>query len=277
MQPYNEIILDASPLNIKIGFRTKSGGYYPLHWHDELELLYPLNGESDIMVEGVTHHQKNKELLVVESRRIHRAYHYGGSAMFLCIHLIKESLAWYFPKITNHEIYCYPDMITNETFPDYLKLCGYLKRITELYINDSPTFQLEAEGLILQTVADLIQNFSTDNVPLAGDADKLAINRIRSILAYVEEHYAQAVSLQDAADLLGVGKEYFCRYFKKNMGTSFLRYVNEVRAAHIYQDLIHTDEPVQVLMEKNGFTNQKLFNRVFKSLYGCTPSQIRKS
>ena len=72
---------------------------------------------------------------------------------------------------------------------------------------------------------------------------------------------------------LGAGVVFI---FKKNMGISFLQYLNEVRAAHIYQDLIHTDEPVQVLMEKNGFTNQKLFNRVFKELYGCTPLQARK-
>ena len=277
MQPYNEIIMDTSPLNIKLKFQTKTSGYSPLHWHDALEILYPLNGESDISIEGVTHHQKNKELLVVESKKIHRAYHYGGSAMFLCIHISKESLEWYLPKITHHEIFCCPDMVTDANFPKYFELCGFLKRITELYINDSPTFMLEAEGLILQTVAKLIQNFSTDSAPLLGETDKLAMNRIRSILQYVESHYTEPVSLQDAASLLGIGKEYFCRFFKKNMGISFLRYANHVRVSHIYQDLIHTDDPVQVLMEKNGFTNQKLFNRIFKSLYGCTPSQIRKS
>ena len=61
------------------------------------------------------------------------------------------------------------------------------------------------------------------------------------------------------------------------MGISFLRYVNQVRASHIYQDLIHTDLAIAEIMEKNGFTNQKLSNRTFKELYGCTPSKIRKS
>ena len=136
---------------------------------------------------------------------------------------------------------------------------------------------MESEGLILQVIANLVLNFATDSAPLLGDNDKLAINRIRDVIRYVETNFTEPIYLQDVADTLGISKEYFCRFFKKNMGISFVNYVNEVRAAHIYQDLIHTDDPVQIIIEKNGFTNQKLFNKTFKTLYGCTPSQIRKT
>ena len=47
MHPYNKIILEKSPLNIKIAFYTKSGGYSPLHWHEELEILYPIPDGTD--------------------------------------------------------------------------------------------------------------------------------------------------------------------------------------------------------------------------------------
>ena len=277
MHPYNEMISGTSPLNIKIAFYTKEGGYAPLHWHDFLEILYPLNGESDIMVEGITHRQKNKQPLVIDSGKIHSTHHYGKNAMFLCIHIAKENLEWYFPKIQDFQVHCYPDSIPDSVFPEYLKICDYLKQITELYITDSPTFLLESEGLVLETLSKLILNFSTDSSPLLKATDKLYLNRIREIIAYVESHFAEPISLQDGADLLGLGKEYFCRFFKKNMGISFLQYINQVRAAHIYQDLIHTDESILFLMEKNGFNNQKLFNHTFKTLYGCTPSQIRSN
>lgn len=277
MHPYNEAILETSPLDIKIAFHTRSEGYSPPHWHEALEILYPLNGESDIFIEGIPYHQKNKQLLVVDSNKVHSTQHKGNSAMFLCIHVTKKSLEWYFPRILDYHICCYPDMITDEMFPVYLSMCYCMKRITELYMTNTPTFLLESEGLILQVLSNLILHFATDSAPLLGDNDKLAMNRIREIIQYVETHFTEPVCLQDVANLLGIGKEYFCRFFKKNMGISFLNYVNEVRAAHIYHDLIHTDEPIQALMEKNGFTNQKLFNKTFKTLYGCTPSQIRKT
>ena len=105
----------------------------------------------------------------------------------------------------------------------------------------------------------------------------MTAERIRTIITYVSEHFREPITLDYISGELGLGKEYFCRFFKKHMGMSFLQYVNEVRASHIYQDLETTDTPIAELLEKNGFTNQKLFNRVFKQIYGCTPSAVRKA
>lgn len=142
---------------------------------------------------------------------------------------------------------------------------------------DIPFFRLEAEGIILQTVAQLIRYFSSTSAVQLADTHLMTIDRIRKVMSYVEEHYKENISLQDVSDLLGIGKEYFCRFFKKNMGISFLQYLNEVRLSHIYQGLMDTELPIAELMEENGFSNQKLFNRSFKALYGCTPSSVRKT
>lgn len=276
-KPYNEIILETSTLGIRFAFNTKEGGYSPLHWHEEMEILYPLNGESDVLIDGISYRLKNKQLMVIDSKKIHSTYNYGDHSMFLCIHITKKALEWYFPKIQDYHIQCYPDDVPDDQFAEYLKMNQYLQRVTQLYITDSPAFLLESEGLVLQLLSCLLLHFSSDEAPLLPPTDKLAMDRVRQIIQYVENHYKQPVSLQEAADLLGISKEYFCRFFKKNMGISFLHYVNQVRTSHIYQDLIHTELSIQDIMEKNGFTNQKLCNRTFKELYGCTPSKIRKS
>ena len=275
--PYNEIILKTSSLGISIAFYTGQGGYRPFHWHEALEILYPLNGKSDVYIIVISYHLKNKQFIVIDSQKIHSTYHYEDSAMILCIHIIKKALSYYFPKILDYHIQCCPDDITDSKFADYLEMNQFLQRITELYIKGSPTFLLESEGLVLQMLSRLIQCFASDSAPLLSAANKMAMDRIRQVIDYTETHYKEPISLQDAAGLLNIGKEYFCRFFKKNMGTSFFQYVNQVRAAHIYQDLVYTDMPVGIIMEQNGFTNQKLCNRIFKELYGCTPSQIRRS
>jgi len=148
--------------------------------------------------------------------------------------------------------------------------------LTRLYIEDSPTSMLESEGIILQMLARLLKYFSS--VPTYEQTNSTFSNmdRIREIITYVDEHYAEPISLKDVSDHLGLGKEYFCRFFKKHMGTSFLQYLNEVRATHIYQDLQNSNASIAEIMEDNGFTNQKLFNKTFKNLYGCTPSSVRK-
>ena len=62
---------------------------------------------------------------------------------------------------------------------------------------------------------------------------------------------------------------------KQNTGISFIRYVNQVRINHIYQELLHSDEGIQEITERHGFYNQKLFYRMFKERYECTPRELR--
>lgn len=95
-------------------------------------------------------------------------------------------------------------------------------------------------------------------------------------MAYVKIHYAQPVSLEDAANVLSLNQEYFCRYFKKYMGMTFLEYVNSVRLSHIYGDLLNTNYGIMALLERHGFTNYKLFAKMFRTTYGCSPSELRK-
>lgn len=266
----------SSPLGVSYAWRTNSGGHHPLHWHDELEILYPLSGKADIVIDGIRHNLAERQLMVVESGQIHSTHSEKSSYMFLCIHVCRGKLIDYMPEIKSLRIRCLPGNIKDSEFPRYLKICQMLDELTKLYIQESPAFHLEAEGLILQVMAQLIDAFSIPVSPLAAHTDKLTTDRIHDVMHYVEEHFHEPLSLSAAAAHLGLSKEYFCRFFKKNMGISFLQYLNEIRCAHIYYDLLHTDLTILEIIEKNGFTNQKLFNRTFKTIYGSTPSEVRR-
>ena len=276
-QPYYETFQEINELGIQLAYYTTPGGYHPLHWHEEIELLYPLNGESTIQIEGQKYQISNKHLTVIDSRQVHSTYTYSDTSMFICIHISRKYMEKYLPDLDMYQIHCIPDKITDEQFSEYLSVCKQMEQLTRLYIEDVSAYLMEAEGIILQILAHLIRFFSVRVVSNDNSADKLTLERIRNVITYVEDHFREPVSLHDIAGHLGLGKEYFCRFFKKNMGISFLQYVNEVRVSHIYQDLIRTDAPVSELAEQNGFPNQKLFNRTFKEIYGCTPSSVRKN
>ena len=70
--------------------------------------------------------------------------------------------------------------------------------------------------------------------------------------------------------------KYFCRFFKKCMGTTFLEYQNEIRLSKIYSDIISTNDKISDILERHGFTNYKLFRHLFRSHFDATPSEIRK-
>ena len=94
---------------------------------------------------------------------------------------------------------------------------------------------------------------------------------------YVNEHYTEKLSLKEVANQVGFSREYFCRFFKQHMGITFLRYLNEVRISHAGRILMNTDKSISEVMQKSGFTNQTIFNRLFKEIYGMTPRQARNN
>lgn len=271
-----ETFANTSSLGISYAWYTNSGGHHPLHWHEEVELLYPLNGEADIIIGGKSYKLLRRHLLVVESCMIHSTHSYNSSSMFLCIHISKNRLREYIPNIDSLQIECNPGIISDENFKYYLDVCKLLDDLTRLYIKESSTFSLEADGMILQITAKLYKYFSV-KCTLTCASNNLSIERIRKIIAFVEEHFREPITLSDAADSIGIGKEHFCRFFKKTMGISFFQYVNEIRVSHIYYDLLYTNLTISEIIEKNGFFNQKLFNRCFRLIYGCTPSEVRKN
>lgn len=274
---YYETFKEISSSGINLSYQTAPGGYHPLHWHEELEILYALNGDTDITVNNQKYPLPKKQFMVVESCQVHSSYTHNTASMFLCIHISKKQMQQYLSEIELYQIRCYPQEISNEDFPQYLAICQLLESLTRLYIENAPIFEMEAQGIILQVLAHLLRHFSTRKAPSLASADVLTTERIRQVISYVGEHFRDPISLQDISDHLGLSREYFCRFFKKNMGISFLNYLNEIRLTHIYQDLINTDTPISELAEQNGFTNQKLFNKSFRELYGCTPSSVRKS
>lgn len=277
-QPYYETFHEISPQGIQLSYLTTPGGYHPLHWHEELEILYTLNGEADIIVEGRKYRLLKRHIMVIESLQVHSTYAYQDNSMFICIHISKRYMQKYLPDIGLHQIHCIPEEIDTEHFPAYLEICKLMEMLTKLYmIENLPTFTMESEGIILQVFSRLLRFFSEKTISETTSLSPSSFERLRTIITYVEEHFRESISLQEGADQLGLTKEYFCRFFKKNMGLSFLEYINEVRITHVYHDLILTDTPISILIEENGFSNQKLFNRLFKKLYGCTPSSTRAS
>lgn len=247
----------------------------PFHWHRELEILYILNGHATVHMEGERYELNPLDAIVMDYARIHEVIYALPQTMGICIHVSRQLLRRYLPDAEPMAICCVPQRILRGQQPYYDKLCACLKEITVLYVNQKKTYQLRSTSLILEILACLIEHFASPVTENASEATGNHMERLEQICAFVDHNYRREITLQEAADELGLNREYFCRLFKQSTGTPFVRYVNQVRLNYIYQDLIHTDDAVQEITERHGFYNQKLFYRMFKEHYGCTPREAR--
>lgn len=247
----------------------------PFHWHRELEILYILNGHATVNMEGKEYHVNPLDAIIMDYSKVHEVIYELPQTMGICIHISRQLLYRYLPNPELIEIHCSGEILTKEQQEPYARLCEILKNLTVLYVNQKKTYQLRSTAFILEILAILLEDFSTPITKTVSETKIGNMERLEEICNFVEHHYQEEITLGEAAEEIGLNKEYFCRFFKQNTGTSFIRYVNEVRISHIYQDLLHSSEGILEITERHGFFNQKLFYRMFKEKYGCTPKQVR--
>lgn len=84
------------------------------------------------------------------------------------------------------------------------------------------------------------------------------------------------VRLSDVARHCEMSDAAFSRFFKRNTGHGFARYVNRMRVNRACTLLAQTSEPVTTICFETGFNNLSNFNRQFLSIRGMTPSEYRR-
>lgn len=99
---------------------------------------------------------------------------------------------------------------------------------------------------------------------------------MKVVLKYVENNYANKISIADIADVAGFSESHFMRYFKETMGTSFVDYLKDYRLTMAARLLQSSDSSVLSISGEVGFESLSYFNRAFKKHYGMTPLQYRK-
>ena len=93
---------------------------------------------------------------------------------------------------------------------------------------------------------------------------------------YISKNYAKSINLEMTAEYVNKSKNYFSYLFKKELGISFVEYLNQVRVEAAKKLLDTTDEKTYEISEKVGYSDYKYFSSVFKKITGVSPAQYKK-
>lgn len=99
----------------------------------------------------------------------------------------------------------------------------------------------------------------------------------RRVRAYIDEHYAEKLTLAHMADHFGFCRSYLSRAFSQAAGTTIFSYLNCARVRAACNLITYTDDPIKDIYQKCGFADLHNFGRVFKQYVGVTPSVYRRN
>ncbi|EMF0166066.1 AraC family transcriptional regulator [Enterococcus hirae] len=98
----------------------------------------------------------------------------------------------------------------------------------------------------------------------------------KELFEYLHKNYASSqLSMEKLADEFQLSVPYLSRFIKKETGTTFSKYLQELRLEKIKQDLIETDLPIKTIIQKNGYYDVSNYTRKFRTNVGVTPGQYR--
>lgn len=249
--------------------------YTAPHWHNGLEILYLLEGSEDCYLgEEECIRMKKGDFLVINSRVVH-SVQCPRQCREMLIQIPYPMMKRFIPQIDGLEFVC--EKITGKKQRmDTFLVESALSTLAELHPFKSPEETLEFYSQIYHLLAVLVKDFSVSVTSDKMEISEKYMERLGMITSYVKEHYMEEISLQEIARLVSLNPDYFTRFFKKYMGMTFLDYVNSVRMEHVVRDLQRTDLSVQKLLEIHGFTNYKLFMKMYKSRFESTPGKMRR-
>jgi len=156
-----------------------------------------------------------------------------------------------------------------------------LSDVLDMHQSGEQDYELESYRELLQSFADVREmiGFFKDQFhkqlelpPAPGSANSI----IHDILFYMEENYADEISLASLAKQFHLNPSYLCRIFKRENGKTLTGYLVELRLSKACQMLRSTRLPVNRIAEQCGYRDYFYFERLFKRTYRVTPTRYRE-
>ncbi|UUX33899.1 AraC family transcriptional regulator [Fundicoccus culcitae] len=257
---------------------------YP-HWHKEIEIIHADKGHINIGVNNQVITVQEGETIFFASGEPHYFLASPNSERIVLqfdLSLLRENSLAQKDDRSLVEVFSQGERHSANWQAETARKVEQLVRQLHQTVNSS------LEGKKYLVMADLYQlvslyfheipkQSSTAVRTKSTNQSKDVLDQVNDAVEYIEAHYFEQITLGDVAEAVGFSPYYFTRFFKKNMGMTFVEFLREYRLNQAMFILANEDVPMTEVAEKSGFGSVKTFHHVFKEQMGISPLQYQKS
>lgn len=256
-------------------------GYVPLHWHNEFEINYMVNGAAQFRCANKNIIADKGDIVIITPNTIHSVYPYKDftdthdalvfSSEMLGLSSDDRSIATLVRPIINGNLEITPHITSDKPYYNEIKKC------TETIFNcvkiNSAQYDLLLKSELLKLLWTLNYNNEINKSAVAVSAD---VDGLKPAIQYITENYKDDVTIDKLAEISHLSKSYFMNRFKQYFGIGAMEYIIQLRIKSACEALQNSNKTITQISVECGFNNLSNFNRQFKKIVGCTPKEYRK-
>lgn len=270
MEFQHELIIPNEGLPFKLFlFEGGSGNYVrEKHWHTSVEIFAVMDGKLRFFLNEEEYLLKAGELIIINSNEIHS------------IHAPEKNQT----VVLQIPLRQFEDYFTAERFirfvssghPRNRELAGRIRELYEVNKRKETGWQFKIRAIYNEIMYLLVGAYRITEVGEREVRCSRRLDTLSKITTYMREHYKEDLKLSELAEMFGYSDAYLSRMFRKYARVNFKTYLQDIRMAYAYRELMNTDHTISTIALENGFCSSRGFARDFKKRYGILPSEIVK-
>lgn len=251
----------------------------PLHWHNEMEIIYIKKGKGRVTIDFQTYNIKGGDIVILRSGQLHGISQLDSYSMeYENIIFSTDMLMSKHDDSLNTDFFVpfsagrifYESIVTSDQ-AIYPELSSCLDRADQVCSTFEKGYKLAIKGFLFEFFYVIYRN--SENTLI--EKSNKHLDKIKEVLKYIETHYHDPITIEEIAGVCGFSPSHFMRFFKHALGTSFIDYLNDFRLSIAMRMLMSSDDNILNIATDCGYDNLSYFNRIFKRRYGMPPSHYR--
>lgn len=265
----HEIVMPNEDLNFRIFLFEGQEGNYKVskHWHQSVEIFAVYKGEMDYYINDTQYHLSPGKFMLLNSNEIHSVV--APEANYTIV--LQIPLTTFKKYIKDQYI-----LFSHSPREEDEHIMNLIKQIYDKYMDKEIGYEFEVQSKYFKLLYELVTKYRIENVEETLILSNKKLNRLSKVTAYIKEHHAERLSLEQVAKIFGYAPAYLSRMFQQYAKVNFKDYLREIRLESAYKEMLNSENTLSDIALNNGFPNEKAFCKAFFDKYSEKPSEYRK-
>ena len=261
------------PINIKIGNITE----YPLHYHQDIELVFVLKGEVELKNGCCTYTMAEGSVFTNNGHEVHGIYKTNKDNVTAIVQVSNSFFTQFFPKLSKS---CYRtyDPDGNDAHLDQLK--KILLLILLNYLKKTLNYKQLCIDLMIELIDCLNSHFNLfafngSVIVNANNEDPVQVKRISRIISYIYAEHSKKITLEELAEMEHLSTYYLSHLIRSFIGLSFREFLCFARVELSEIPLLDVTKKIPAIAKEIGFSTTSYYEKYFEKWFGKTPAEYR--